>query len=173
MTPLRGSPRPDRHNAQVFRVNDRLVVASVSKVYDGALVEDGWTRVLDALSCPGPWAELPGDSRWSRHMGAAVREALAHRGTPADRAGFTPGRNPSSAALGFATDNKMPREQVALATVRLRGEDWRIVPLVNEGPGRGFGATSTAPVFGHTGPLTDAELGAAVLAALDAADRGD
>lgn len=141
--------------AQVVRVEGRLVVASVSPLYGGAPVVDGWTHVLQASEAT-PQA-----------LGMALREGLAAVGSEEALGALPKGASPISSALGFDSENAMLREQVELASVLLKGRVWRIVPMANEGPGRGFAAAPDAVILTHEGEWSDAEVGQAVLDCLD------
>lgn len=148
---------------QVFRSPSGLVVASMSLVPRRGYFMDGWTR------------GLPRDDSSPQAVGDAVLDGLAHNGTitvdelPA--LGGT-GATVASLALGYETEDAMLADGASHVHLFIKRGTWHVTPMVNEGPGKGWSGHEDAPaVVREAEDWVAEDLGATVLAALDAAER--
>lgn len=147
-----------RQAVNVYRSQGDLVVESTSMLSGRGRVADGWTQTLPVGTSD---AEL----------GAAVLEGIDRSGVIEAGALPTggPGTTPGSAALGYDTEDAMLADGVPSATVGVKDERWKVTPMINEGPGRGYAGRAEAAPTTHDGPWPPEPLGAAVRSALDAA----
>lgn len=149
-----------RRSVAVYRSPEQIVVVSRSRVEGSGFAADGWFALV---GCHVPAPEL----------GAAVREGVGRcRVISPDELpplGGT-GRTVASDALGYPSENAMLADGVPSVDVGLRDEEWDVGALVNQGAGRGWSGHPDLPEVVHQGDWPDAELGAAVIAGLDAAD---
>lgn len=148
-----------RKAVNVYRSEEATVVESTSMLSGGGRVADGWTEVV------------PADEVSAERLGEAVLAGLEQSGSitreqlpPLGATGATPG----SVALGFETENAMLGAGVSSVGVAVKDSRWKVTPMRNEGPGRGFAGHPDAPPVTHAGDWSPADLGAEVLAGLDA-----
>lgn len=127
----------------------------------GAWVANGW---VDSL----PLSQVNGKSVGDTVMAALERSGeIDSEGLPAMPRGATV----ASEAVGSDSEDAMLAAGVSSAAVSLKGDQWSVIPAVNMGPGKGWSGHPHAPRIRHEGEWSAEELGAAVLEALDAAER--
>lgn len=150
-----------KQSVNVLRSSSQIVVTSVSRIEGSGFAEDGWTTLLAT------------DAADADAVGAAVVEGLG-RCRVISSAELPPlggtGRSVASDALGYPSANALLADGVPLVAVTVKNGRTRVSPMVNEGAGRGWSGQPDLPEVVHEGDWPEAELGAAVIAGLDAAD---
>lgn len=154
--------RPGRQSVGVFRSAGAYLVDSTSMSESGGLVSNGWV------------SRQPVEGSSALRVGEAVLAGLEQSGEIAseDLPTVATSSKVASVELGFASEDAMLAAGVPMATVGLRDGHWRIGPMVNMGPGKGWSGHSNAPKIRHQGEWSAEELGAAVVEALDTAWNG-
>lgn len=147
-----------RQAVNVYRSPHHAVVESTSLLVGRGRVANGWALLLRA---DVPEADL------GRAVLDGIRRSGAMEGT--ELPVVAPGSTVASAALGYGSDNAMLAAGVSSAIVGVKDGFWKVTPMINDGPGHGFGGRHEAPPATHDGPWDPSALGAAVRAALDAA----
>lgn len=153
--------KPKPRSVTVYRTEDLVVVASISRVEGGLRQQDGWSQVSAIRSLN------------SAELGTVVLSGVERSGViAANELPVVPrGSTVAAEAGGFSSEDAMLAAGVTSAAVDLRGSEWEVVPMVNMGPGKGWSGHEDAPEVTHEGEWSAEELGAAVLEALDAAAR--
>ncbi len=152
--------KPVAKFVDVYRSEDWIVIESTSKLR-ALRTSNGWRHVAPARGLS------------ASKVGEIVIAALDESGviTAEELPVLPQGATVASEAAGFTSEDAMLAAAVESAGILLRDGRWKVIPMVNMGPGKGWSGHADAPEVTHEGEWSVEELGAAVLEALDAAAR--